>query len=54
MITSAEKAEMILLVNWRKSGNTAKATHISCNGRYDKDMRGVRISCKIEWMLKEH
>ncbi len=41
------------LINRWKSGNTVKATCISCNGCYDTGMQGLGISCKIERMLKE-
>jgi 2,4-dienoyl-CoA reductase-like NADH-dependent reductase (Old Yellow Enzyme family) len=41
------------LVNRWKSGNTAKAKCISCNGCFETGMQGSGISCKIERMLKE-
>ena len=41
------------LINRWKSGDTTKATCISCNGCYDTGMQGLGISCKIEAMLKE-
>ncbi len=41
-----------LIKQWR-SGNTAKAKCISCNGCFETGMQGIGISCKIERMLKE-
>lgn len=41
------------LINRWKSGNTAKAKCISCNGCFETGMQGLGISCKIERMLKE-
>jgi 2,4-dienoyl-CoA reductase-like NADH-dependent reductase (Old Yellow Enzyme family) len=41
------------LINRWKSGDTAKAKCISCNGCYETGMQGLGISCKIERMLKE-
>jgi 2,4-dienoyl-CoA reductase-like NADH-dependent reductase (Old Yellow Enzyme family) len=41
------------LINQWKSGNTAKAKCISCNGCFETGMQGLGISCKIERMLKE-
>jgi 2,4-dienoyl-CoA reductase-like NADH-dependent reductase (Old Yellow Enzyme family) len=41
------------LVNQWKSGNTAKAKCISCNGCFETGLQGLGISCKIERMLKE-
>ncbi len=42
------------LINRWKSGNTAKAKCISCNGCFETGMQGLGISCKIERMLKEN
>ena len=42
------------LINQWKSGNTAKAKCISCNGCFETGMQGLGISCKIERMLKEN
>lgn len=42
------------LINRWKSGNTAKAKCISCNGCFESGMQGQGISCKIERMLKEN
>jgi 2,4-dienoyl-CoA reductase-like NADH-dependent reductase (Old Yellow Enzyme family) len=41
------------LINQWKSGNTAKAKCISCNGCFETGLQGLGISCKIERMLKE-
>ncbi|MGO9121386.1 MAG: NADH:flavin oxidoreductase [Desulfomonilaceae bacterium] len=41
------------LINRWKSGDTAKAKCISCNGCFETGMQGLGISCKIERMLKE-
>ena len=41
------------LINRWKSGNTAKAKCISCNGCFETGMQGLGISSKIERMLKE-
>ena len=41
------------LVNRWKSGNTAKAKCISCNGCFETGLQGLGISCKIERMLRE-
>jgi 2,4-dienoyl-CoA reductase-like NADH-dependent reductase (Old Yellow Enzyme family) len=41
------------LINRWKSGDTAKAKCISCNGCFETGMQGKGISCKIERMLKE-
>ncbi|MGC8660015.1 MAG: NADH:flavin oxidoreductase [Desulfomonilaceae bacterium] len=41
------------LINRWKSGNTAKAKCISCNGCFETGLQGLGISCKIERMLKE-
>ncbi len=42
------------LINRWKSGNTAKAKCISCNGCFETGRQGLGISCKIERMLKEN
>jgi 2,4-dienoyl-CoA reductase-like NADH-dependent reductase (Old Yellow Enzyme family) len=42
------------LINRWRSGKTAKATCISCNGCFETGMKGLGISCKIERMLKEN
>ncbi len=42
------------LINRWRSGNTAKAKCISCNGCFETGMQGLGISCKIERMLKEN
>jgi 2,4-dienoyl-CoA reductase-like NADH-dependent reductase (Old Yellow Enzyme family) len=41
------------LINQWRSGSTAKAKCISCNGCFETGMQGLGISCKIERMLKE-
>ncbi|MCX5874623.1 MAG: NADH:flavin oxidoreductase [Deltaproteobacteria bacterium] len=42
------------LINRWKSGDTAKAKCVSCNGCFETGMQGLGISCKIERMLKEN
>jgi 2,4-dienoyl-CoA reductase-like NADH-dependent reductase (Old Yellow Enzyme family) len=41
------------LINRWKSGDTRKATCISCNGCYETGWQGLGISCKVERKLRE-
>ncbi len=42
------------LVNRWKSGDTAKAKCISCNGCFETGMKGTGVTCKVERKLKEN
>ncbi len=62
-ILAAGKADLIAmsrplirepgLINRWKSGDTARATCVSCNGCFESGLKGEGISCKVERQLRE-